>query len=694
MKLGSFSILVAAWIVSCVRASTTSTFSPARPPAIPLAVRSPYLSTWLDVGSDGGDGGYLAGEWPDFWSNQITGWAGMIRVDGQVYTWMGLPGTTTVTQLAFEYTSTRSVFIMNVGGMVQMNITFLSPITPDDMKRQSLVFSYLHVDVVSTDGNEHDVQLYADISAEWVSGDRTAVAQWDYGVTDDGVAYHRVYRQTQLLFSENTDQGEWGYWYWATDNRAGLTYQSGRDVDVRGSFSSNGLLGNSKDTKYRAISNDWPVFGFANDLGSVNSTTASALFSIGLTQDKAVQYERTSGVVSLPSLWTSYFSTELDALEFFHNDYSHAATLSTDFDSRVETDSLAAGGQDYLTITSLSARQALGATQLCGTQDEYYLFMKEISSDGNVNTVDVIFPAHPFFLYANPEFLKLLLDPLFEIQESGLYPNTWSMHDIGSRYPNATGHNNGDDEPMPLEECGDMLIMTLAYALKAQDTNFLKQHYTLLKQWTSYLVADALYPSNQISTDDFAGSLANQTNLALKGMIGIEAMAVIANLTGHTADAKNFTNIAHNYIAQWQVLGVAHDANPPHSTLAYGANDTHGLLYNLYADAELGLDLVPQSVYEMQSNFYQTVQLTYGVPLDTRHNYTKGDWEMFTAAVASKSTQQMFIHDLAVWIDQTPTNRAMTDLYNTVGGNYPEVTFVARPVVGGSFALLLLQEGL
>jgi hypothetical protein len=44
-----------------------STFSPARPPAIPLAVKAPYLNTWLNAGSDGGNGGYLAGEWPVFW---------------------------------------------------------------------------------------------------------------------------------------------------------------------------------------------------------------------------------------------------------------------------------------------------------------------------------------------------------------------------------------------------------------------------------------------------------------------------------------------------------------------------------------------------------------------------------------------------------------------------------------------------
>jgi hypothetical protein len=72
--------------------------------------------------------------------NQVTGWAGMVRVDGETYTWMGLPGTTTVNQTGFEYTSTKTIFTMNVLDKVEMNITFMSPITPTDLMRQSLVF--------------------------------------------------------------------------------------------------------------------------------------------------------------------------------------------------------------------------------------------------------------------------------------------------------------------------------------------------------------------------------------------------------------------------------------------------------------------------------------------------------------------------------------------------------------------------
>lgn len=169
-----------------------------------------------------------------------------------------------------------------------------------------------------------------------------------------------------------------------------------------------------------------------------------------------------------------------------------------------------------------------------------------------------------------------------------------------------------------------MLIMTLAYAQQDNDTAYLSQHYTKLSQWTSFLVNDSLIPASQLSTDDFAGTLQNQTNLALKGIIGIRAMGEIARLTGNTADEKNYNDIAIDYIDKWQGYGIAADANPPHTTLQYGANDTHGLLYNLWCDLELGLNLVPQSVYDMQSKFYPTVKEQYGVPLDTRHTYTKG----------------------------------------------------------------------
>jgi hypothetical protein len=592
-------------------------------------------------------------------------------------TWMGAPsGPAVANQTSFEYTSTRSIFTLSVDGKVGMNVTFLSPVEPTDLKRQSIPASYMNVEVFSIDGAEHKVQLYSDVSAEWASGDRSAIAEWDFGnikstpskradpatgystmqtvtvpdsstassnlsstavvssqtegttaslaspsatatgtASPGGITYHRFYRRDQQVFAENSDQASWGNWIYAC-NHEGLTYSNGGiDADVRGAFINNGALDNDLNTNFRAISNQWPVFAFALDLGSVGSSPASALFTLTLSQEQAIQFEYTTNKVQqLPPLWTSYFSSELDLISFFYNDWSNAQTSATNIDTKVSTDSLANAGQDYLTITSLAVRQVFATTQLAGSQDSYHLFLKEISSNGDMQTVDVIFPAFPLFIYFNPDLGRLLLEPLFINQEAGNWPAAYAIHDLGV-FPNATGHNDGNAENQPLEECGNMIIMALAVALKISGgADYLNQHYTILKQWNDYLILDSLIPSNQISTDDFAGSLANQTNLALKGIIGIEAMAIIANITGHVNDAKNFTSIAHDYITKWQKLGIAQGTNGSlaHTTLAYGMPNTHGLLYNLYADAWVKTNIVPRSVYKMQSNFYPTVAMQYG----------------------------------------------------------------------------------
>lgn len=182
--------------------------------------------------------------------------------------------------------------------------------------------------------------------------------------------------------------------------------------------------------------------------------------------------------------------------------------MCNSLDQKVHDDSHAAAGDNYATVTTLATRQAFGGVQLIGTTDNYYVFLKEISSDGNVNSADVVFPTMPIFLYFNPDLLRRTLQPLVEFQEGGLYPHSYAMHDMGTHYPNATGHPAGDDEYMPLEECGDMIIAMLAYANAANDHGYLSQHYKLLSQWAGYLRDEALLPAGQKSTDDFAGSLA------------------------------------------------------------------------------------------------------------------------------------------------------------------------------------------
>lgn len=433
------------------------------------------------------------------------------------------------------------------------------------------------------------------------------------------------------------------------------------------------------------------MFAFSNDLGDVGSTPAEVIYTLGIVQDEVISFAGAGeGMTSLPGLWSAFYSNGVDAMVAFLKDFPNALQSSQALDARVHDDSVAAHSEDYATITTLTVRQTFGGLQFAGTSEKPYIFLKEISSNSDIQTVDVIFPAHPILLYLNPELLKYLLDPLFENQEtSGRYPNQYAEHDLGT-FPVAKGYPAGNDEAMPLEECGNMIIMTLAYANRTGDVAYLSTHYPKLSQWASFLVDEALVPASQLSTDDFAGTLANQTNLALKGIIGLRAMGEIARLTGN---ADTFGATAEDYLAQWQTYAITNStAGLPHTTLSYGDASSHGLLYNLYADRLLALDFVPQSIYDMQSAFYPTVALEFGVPLDTRHTWTKSDWEMFAAAVASPSTRDMFVSKLATWIGSTSTQLAMTDLFDAGTGGWPEggPQFKARPVMGGSCALLAL----
>lgn len=393
-------------------------------------------------------------------------------------------------------------------------------------------------------------------------------------------------------------------------------------------------------------------------------------------------------------------------------------------------------------------------------------FLKEISSNGNCQTVDVIFPAFPFFLYTNPRWLAYLLEPLLEHMLSGQYPNDYTMHDLGTHFPNMTGHADGRDEYMPVEECGDMLIMGLAlvnslsygsdsetqspwsalgaakkaseiemladdvspFALPTdletrdgifglddawggassahQAKKWLSRSYRLWNQWSGYLVEYSLYPANQLCTDDFAGWLPLMTNLALKGIVGLKAMSELAEVAGEVEDAKYYRNISKTYIKEWEVQGMSRDGE--RAKLSYDWYGSWTTLYSLYADAVLCFhpsldatessiemsssesqqpllspsgkkkgDFIPDHIYTAQSRWYENVMQKYGLPLDSRHLYTKSDWEFQAAAVASKKTRSQILDKVATWLNETNTDRPFTDLYKTEGdGGFPGMSLL------------------
>jgi hypothetical protein len=670
---------------SAATARAATTDSPVRPPAVPLVVRSPYLSTWLAADN-------LPGTWPTFWTGRITAMTGIATIDGTPFLFLGSPGSptaypfATLRQLSLSTTATKSEFVLAQAG-VELTVTFLSPVTPGDLRRQSQPLSYLAATARSTDGKPHQVSVYFDISGEWASGDSGKLITWTQEDTS-GVVSLSFQQTAPHVLGEIADTAEWGTVVLSSPARPGLTWQIGADGDVRRQIATQGVLANTTDQdKPRAINNRYPVFAFNQDLGTVGGqASAPFVVSLGQVREPVVSYLGEQ----LPPLWKSYWPGWQAMVAAFLGDFGASVSRSARLDAKIERDAIKAGGREYAALCALAFRQAYAATELVSRNGEPWVFLKEISSNGNMQTVDVTYPAMPVFLYADPGYLALILAPVLDYVQNHGYPKVFAPHDLGTHYPNADGHLAGTgEEDMPVEESANMLIMAAAYLTrvpKAERSAYAAAHYPIFKQWADYLVTTALDPDLQNQTDDFTGFIAHSVNLALKGIIGIGAMSQIATAAGRTADSAGYLATARDYIGQWEQKAT--DVSGRHLKLAYDQDGTWSLKYNGYADEVLKLGLVPESVARTEADWYVSRAATDGVPLDIRHGYTKADWEMWTAAWLKDrhEIRDLLISGLYTFATTTGQRVPMTDWYDTVTNR--QNGFQARPVVGGFFALL------
>jgi hypothetical protein len=677
------------WLLDNGRADASSTaeasVSPLRPPAVPLAVRGPYTNTWLQ-GTD------PAGLWPDFWTGRATGLCGMVQVDGYTYAWMGNPTDSIrpklMTLTGLEVTPTRSIFTLTAGG-VEVTMEWLSPVEPGNVQLQSIPFALLTVSVVAIDGKDHKVLVYGDVTGEWASGTSTDKIAWSTS-TSGPVRSWSCQLADQDLFAEHNAVAAWGSVVWATTPRGpGLTYQSGRDATVRNRFIQHGQLTDSSDTDYRAIDDDWPVFAFAHDLGMVGKTAQSVYFSVGHARTPAIDYQGSR----LAAWWTKYWSTAEDMAGWFLEQAGPARSRAIALDGQVTAAATSAGGADYAALCTLGLRQAYGACELVvGPNGQPWAFLKEVSSGSFTSTVDVICPAMPVWLYLDPGFLAMLLEPVLTYAASASWTNQWAPHDLGS-YPNATS-STGGFEQMPIEETSGMLIMAAAYAAKlstAAAQAWLSPWSALWSRWASYLAEPANLPDppSQLTTDDFAGPVAGSVNLAIKGIIGLGAAAQISSLLGNTDDATSWQTTATQYAGTWQQNSL--DTDQDHLDFTEGGTGTWGDLYNAYLDTLLGTNLVPTAIAEMQAGWYQDNLNTYGLLLESTHTtWAKADWNAWTAAwLRDYPIAGELYSALAAYLNATPDLVGFSDFYNpTTGANL--ANFRARPVVGAMYALLAL----
>ena len=666
-----------------------STITPVRPPAVPLIVRNPYVSVWMT-------GDATPGHWPTFWTGAVKAITGYVRVDGAPYVFIGAPGgdVPLARQLQLEVTATQSRFVFAAGG-VNLYVDFVSPVEAGDLQQLAVPFGYLQVQAVSVDGAPHATSVYLDISGEWAHGDSGTQVVWTREALDaspQAITAFAVHPSSPGTLQETGDYASWGTAVFATAS-PGILWQAGADTIVRGAFTSGVALDGTVDADQpRAISNRWPVFAYQADLGMLDGVpSAPRVFAVGNVRQPAASYLG----AAVPPLWQAFWPSWQAMMAAALGDAATGGIVARAdaLDRKIAPAAVARGGAHYAALCALALRQAFGATELVGTADAPWLLVKEISSDGNLQTVDVMYPAMPALLEVNPRLVSLMLAPHFSYAESGHWPQPFAAHDLGSSYPNATAHNDGGGENMPVEESANMVLMTAAYLTAAPGSDsagFTTAHYATLKGWADYLVGNALDPGLQNQTDDFTGFIAHSSNLALKGILGIGAMGRIARTLGNTADADHFDAVARDFIATWSMR--SQDAAHTHLRLAYDGGDaTWSLKYNAYPDRLLGLGLIPAATLAEETAWYVQQRAEYGFPLDNRHTYTKADWELWAAAgVDDPALRRQFIDAVYHFADRTPQRVPFTDWYDTETGT--QNGFQARPVIGGMFSLMTLPR--
>ncbi len=653
-----------------------------RPPAVPLLAHDPYFSVWSTADQ-------LTDEATRHWTGAVQSLVGLVRVDGQTWRVAGVLPREQVAplpQTGLEVWPTRTIYRFGGQG-IGLTLTFLTPALPADLDVLSRPASYVIWEVRSTDGQQHEVSLYLDVSKELVVNvPRQRVVWGRYSV--GGTPVLRMGSQQQPVLGESGDdlRIDWGYLYLTAPAASGVAEAATeRSAAVR-SFLQNGRVPDSDDLESDSgLPNRMPVLAYSAALGKVGAAPVSRhlvlayddLFSIEYLHRRLRPYWRRGGAGASDMLLAAL--REFDAL----------AAKCRRFDEELMADLRSAGGEEYARLCVLAYRQTLAAHKLAaGLDGSPLMFAKENFSNGCIGTVDVIYPSAPFFLVFSPKMLEAQLRPLFEYASLPRWRFPFAPHDLGT-YPLANGQVYGggeisEDRQMPVEESGNMLLLTAALARSGDATALLERYWPLLSRWAAYLKQKGLDPENQLSTDDFMGHLAHNANLSLKATLALGAYGALCERTGRTDEAKTYRETAADFARRWVQLAGDGD----HFRLAFDAPGTWSQKYNLVWDRLLELDLFPAEVARKEVAFYKTKQGRYGLPLDSRKSLTKLDWLLWTATLAeSPADFELFLHPVYRFIE-TPNRVPLADGHWTDDARQRNKA-QARSVVGGVFIKML-----
>jgi hypothetical protein len=674
-----------------------------RAPAYPLVTVDPYFSVWSFTNEAYAD-------MTRHWSGRKQPLLVAVRVDGVTYRVLGneaqMPDPMygrkphkqpenplyhqqgpvvfeqAAKQLSVNVLPTSTVYEMECGP-VNVTMTFTAPLLLDDLDLLSRPVNYLGFKVTPVEKGKHSVQVYVEASPRIAVDIEPVPVNIETGSLD-GVKFIRTGTVAQPVLEKKGDDVriDWGYFYMAPVSGKG-SLAIVQTAAARPAFMSSGKVkafGKQNNIECPNFDSDQIACAWVMDLGKVKKEKEEVLM---------LAYDDIHSIKYLGQPLDAYWkadpkNTITREMSKAAKGYAKVIERCSEFDKDLVTKATISGGKEYADLCATAYRQAVAAHKLVRSpRGELFFMSKENFSNGCAGTVDVTYPSFPLFLFSNTDIAQAMLNFIFDYAESGNWENVWAPHDVG-QYPDAYGQHYGNW--MPLEESGNMLIMTAALLKQSTDAGFAQKHWRTLTKWALYTLQNGQNPEKQLCTDDFAGKLAHNVNLSAKSIVAIAAYAKMATSLGKVDEAEAFRAFAESMAKKWKEDAFEND----HYRLAFDKEDSWSLKYNLIWDKLLNLNVFDEDIVPTELAYYKGKMNPYGVPLDSRRQYSKTDWQLWVAAMTpDQEGFREFMLPVYKFYNETPDRVPMGDWVNTKEPAFNSMQ--ARSVVGGFFMKLYID---
>ena len=629
-----------------------------RPVAVPLITVDPFFSIWSCNNT-------LNGEFTKSWTEKPNPILAGLYIDNRFYSMAGVtsefvPISKKMTQKEVKVSPLTSTYVFE-NEFAKVTLKFTTPLLLNRLDILTRPVSYIEYDVERKCDDSVKIEFVFGINARCcVDNSKQMVA---FKKTDFSLSCGNTV-QNPLSQSGDMVMIDWGYLHLCEKNAYVAKVTAWRNIEKV-----------PMNISYNAYE-DMPYM-------MVKKREMSGVITVAYDEIYPIEYFNTP----LKETYTKYFDSFSDMVKTSISEYAKIKKMCEDFEEEFDKE-VSKFGENYKNITALAYRQAISAHKLVYDENDELLFLsKECESNGCIGTLDVTYPSIPLFLKYNPELVLGMLRPIIKYAKSDAWEYDFAPHDVGT-YPIANGQVYGRERcrpeerlsmQMPVEEAGNMILCLGAVAkYSGKIPALFEENKDLIKKWADYLVEYGYDPGNQLCTDDFAGHLAHNCNLSLKAILGIRAYAYLSG------DEK-YEKIAKEYATKWEKEAKAsHGA----TRLTFDTPDGWSLKYNLVWDNLLGFKMFSDEVKKNEIRQYESKLNRYGVPLDSRADYTKIDWLMWSTRIYDdKEYFDKVCQSIMNMINETEDRVPLTDWYYTSDALHIE--FQNRSVVGGLYINLL-----